>query len=274
MPKHIIENQNVEQTLIDIINTIHINGPIDSASFEKLAYIKIFHEDILKKYEKKLLYAMGLFYKTTEPESLLDEVYSIYKDVIRKETGKTFTPVQAHAYLNIHEKKYFSFSAPTSAGKSYLFRELIQNVDYDIVIVVPSRALITEYINTINEFVDNSVLVLPFIENINISKIERRIFVITPERGSELFKNVDQFNIKLFLLDEAQISEENIRGMKFDAFVRRIDKVLPYAKKVFAHPFVNNPQAQLIKHNITDNAAYKSYEQHSVGKVFPSLRIS
>lgn len=272
MPKHIIENQNVEQTLVDIINTIHNNGPIDSAGFEKLAYIKIFHDDILRKYEKKLLYTMGLFYKTTEPESLLDEVYSIYEDVIREETGRIFTPVQAHAYLNIREKKYFSFSAPTSAGKSYLFRELIQNINYDIVIVVPSRALIAEYIDTINEFVDNSVLVLPFIENINISKIERRIFVITPERGPELFKNVGQFNIKLFLLDEAQISEENIRGMKFDAFVRRIDKVLPDAKKVFAHPFVNNPQAQLLKHHFTNNADYRLYDQHSVGKVFLSHR--
>jgi hypothetical protein len=243
MIKNIIQNNNVEQILVDIINKIHKEGPIIASDFEALAYIKRFHDDILQKHEKKLLFTMGLFYKISEPENILEEVYSIYEDIIKNETGKNFTPVQAHAYLNIQYKTYFSFSAPTSAGNSYLFRELIQNVDYDIVIVVPSRALITEYTNIVNNLLshDTSILILPFIENINKSNTSRRIFIITPERGIELFKRINEFNIGLFLLDEAQISEEGIRGMKFDSFVRRIDKHLPNAKKVFAHPFVNNP---------------------------------
>ncbi len=273
MLKRIMDNENVEQELVSIINRVHQDGPTLASDFEKLAFFKKFQPDILINYEKKLLSSMGLFYKLQEPTSLLEEVYSIYEDTIFESTGKRFTPVQAHAYLNILEKKYFSFSAPTSAGKSHLFRELIQNVDFDIVIVVPSRALITEYINTVHSLLsdDTSVLILPFIDNINISKIKRRIFIITPERGVELFKRINEFNIKLFLLDEAQISEENVRGMKFDSFVRRVDKLVPEAKKVFAHPFVNNPDAQLKKHNFTEKSSSYQYKQHSVGKVFLSV---
>ncbi|MGB5793488.1 hypothetical protein, partial [Poseidonibacter sp.] len=134
-------------------------------------------------------------------------------------------------------------------------------------------ALITEYINTVNNLLshDTSILILPFIENINKSNTRRRIFIITPERGIELFKKINEFNIGLFLLDEAQISEEGIRGMKFDSFIRRIDKYLPNAKKVFAHPFVNNPEAQLLKHNFKTNSSAITYEQHTVGKIFISL---
>lgn len=273
MIQNILDNNNVEQILVNIINRIHIDGPIVALDFEALAYIKRFHNDILQKYESKLLYSMGLFYKTREPESLLSEVYSIYEDIIKSETGRNFTPVQAHAYLNIKDKTYFSFSAPTSAGKSYLFREIIQDVDYDIVIVVPSRALITEYVNTVHNLLshDTSILILPFIENINKSNTTRRIFIITPERGIELFKSIHEFNIGLFLLDEAQISEDGVRGMKFDSFIRRVDKHLPSAKKVFAHPFVNNPEAQLFKHNFKENSSSATYEQHTVGKIFLSL---
>jgi len=269
----ILNNENIEQILIDIINSIHLEGPVSAAKFEQLAYIKNIYPDILSNYEQKLLSAMGLFYKINQPTTILEEVYSIYADTIKEYTGHIFTPVQAHAYLNILEKKYFSFSAPTSAGKSYLFRELIQNVDYDIVIVVPSRALITEYINTVRSLLydKTSVLILPFIENVNISRIKRRIFIITPERGIELFKKINDFNIGLFLLDEAQISEEPIRGMKFDAFVRRIDKIVPNAKKVFAHPFVSNPEAQLKKHHFQEESKAYLYQQHSVGKIFLSL---
>lgn len=75
------------------------------------------------------------------------------------------------------------------------------------------------------------------------------------------------------MLDEAQISEDEIRGMKFDSFVRRIDKVIPDAKKVFAHPFVSNPDAQLIKHNFNHDSSYKTYNQHSVGKIYFYLLI-
>jgi len=273
MLKDIFDSQNIEDYLIEIIDRVHKAGPIISSDFEALAYIKLFHSDIFVKYEQKLLSAMGLFYKKSNSNTVLEEVYSIYEDIIEEKTGRKFTPVQAHAYINIQEKKYFSFSAPTSAGKSYLFRELIHDVDYDIVIVVPSRALITEYINTLHRLLeeDTSVLILPFIENINISKTIRRIFVITPERGIDLFKKIYEFNIKLFLLDEAQISEEKIRGMKFDSFVRRIDKFLPEAKKVFAHPFVSNPEAQLLKHNFSQNSSFKTYNQHSVGKIYLSI---
>lgn len=273
MLKDILNNENVENYLVEIVKRVHQEGPIIASDFEALAYIKLFHSESFIKYEQKLLSAMGLFYKRDNSSSVLEEVYSIYENIIEERTGRKFTPVQAHAYINIQEKKYFSFSAPTSAGKSYLFRELIKDVDYDIVIVVPSRALITEYINTLYQLLedDNSVLILPFIENINISKTSRRIFVITPERGVDLFKKISEFNIKLFLLDEAQISEDEIRGMKFDSFVRRIDKFLPDAKKVFAHPFVSNPDAQLSKHSFTNNASYKTYNQHTVGKIFMFL---
>lgn len=264
-------NIDVENILVDIINNIHRNGPKSLSEFEILTYIKIFHTSIFEKYEQKLLFTIGLFYKTSKPETLLDEIYSIFRDVIQAQTSKKFTPVQAHAYQNIKNKRYFSFSAPTSAGKSYLFQTLLSNADFDIVIVVPSRALIAEYLNTVKDLVGKDVLVLPFIDNLNLSKISRRIFIITPERGIELFKNLSIFNIQLFLLDEAQISEEPIRGLKFDAFIRRIDKLLPDAKKVFAHPFVDNPDAQLLKHNFPkDTATFMRYDQNTVGKIFLS----
>lgn len=271
MISNIVENKDVESMLLGIIDDFHINGPINPSHLEKLSYIKIFQNDLLSKYESKILYLLGLFYKVKEPSSFLEEIYSIYRDSIIQETKKVFTPVQAHAFKQINENKYFSFSAPTSAGKSYLFRELITHTSDDIVIVVPSRALIAEYINIVYKLVDNDVLVLSFIENINTSNINRRIFIITPERSIELFKRLDDFNISLFLLDEAQISEEGIRGLKFDSLVRRISKLLPEAKKVFAHPFVENPEAQFLKHNITTNISSIKYNQLTVGKIFISV---
>ena len=258
--------------LSEIIKEIHEEGPINTANLECLALIKHFHPRLFRQREKELLYVMGLFYKVSEPSSVLEEVYSIYSDAIKETTGRQFTPVQADAYKRIEEKKFFSFSAPTSAGKSYLFRELILGATGDIIIVVPSRALIAEYLNSLRHIVGKNVLVLQFIDNINIAKTERRVFVITPERGNELFSYKDTFNIQLFLFDEAQLSEEKYRGIEFDAFVRRVSVEFPQSTKVFAHPFVKNPQAQIEKHSFGQDMSYAmAYEQNTVGKIFLTI---
>ena len=76
------------------------------------------------------------------------------------------------------------------------------------------------------------------------------------------------------MFDEAQISEEKVRGIGFDTFVRRSDSLFPTAKKVFAHPFVENPSAQLGKHDFTENSASENYRQGSVGKLFIQIHAN
>jgi len=113
------------------------------------------------------------------------------------------------------------------------------------------------------------VNILTFIDKINTRKANRNIFIVTPERCRELFKHQD-FNVELFLFDEAQLSdEESKRGLYFDSIVRRCQKSFLDAKFVFAHPFVANPDSQ-IKRNHFDEETSKAfrYEQKNVGQLF------
>ncbi len=251
-----------------ILYDFHKEGPINQNHLETLSFLKKYQAKIFTNYESKLMFLMGLFYKIGEPNSFIEAIYNSYAEAIVADTGHTFTPVQADAYNSIKRYTNFSFSAPTSAGKSYLFQELIKETAGDIIIVIPSRALLSEYLIKIKNLVSNETLVLPFIEIVNTKRTKNRIFVITPERGEELFKNIHKLNIELILLDEAQLSEEGIRGMKFDSFVRRIDKKLNNIKKVFTHPFIINPEAQFLKHNITNNIDSEIYNQKTVGKIY------
>lgn len=269
MLSDILFNQTIDSELIkEILFDFHTYGPIDNGHLESLSYLKKYNPEQFKAYEGKLMFLMGLFYKTSEPNSFIEAIYNAYAQTIIEETGHNFTPVQADAYNSIKKYTNFSFSAPTSAGKSYLFQELIKETKGDIIIILPSRALLSEYLIKVKKLVSNETLVLQFIEIVNTKRTKNRIYIITPERGEEIFKNVDKLNLELILLDEAQISEEGIRGMKFDSLVRRIDKKLNNIKKVFTHPFVLNPDAQFKKHNITNNIDSETYNQKTVGKIY------
>ena len=271
LKKNFFNNSNDYTTLLQsIYRNIHLNGAISLCELETLSILKYLNNDSFRRYEPHFMYAMGLFYKTNEPQSFIDLAYGIYAETIKQACGVDFTPVQADIFRLIRDRQNFSFSAPTSTGKSFLFRTVLQEVDGDVVVIVPSRALLAEYLIRIREYAPKDTLVLPFIELVNTKKTNKRIFVVTPERSGELFKLIDSLNVKLILFDEAQLSDEGIRGMRFDSFVRRVNIKLPSATKVFAHPFVFNPEAQLQKHGISIEGNYMSYKQNNVGKIFIS----
>ena len=214
-----------------------------------------------------------------KPEVVEEENYFFkltkYKDAIikhiKEKYGEDFTPMQASILKQIKDKQHFSFSAPTSTGKSFVFRNLIRSSTKDVVVIVPSRALINEYYDRIKEIVNIKIVnILTFVDRINTKHAKRNIFILTPERARELFKNKLWLDVELILFDEAQLSDEkSARGLYFDSIVRRALKNFPNAKYVFAHPFISNPEAQLERNGIinTDSAAF-NYEQKNVGQIF------
>lgn len=266
----IINGENIEEIVSFVLNRIYTNGPTNISDMEILSYLSLYQKDVFEKYKKSILNYIGAFYKGTESNTLKSKVFSLYRDCIWEEFAHLYTPVQANIVHNISNNKCFSFSAPTSTGKSYVFLNLIKESQYDVVIIVPSRALINEFYIKLNNFIaDKSVNILTFIDKINTRKANRNIFIVTPERCRELFKYED-FNVELFLFDEAQLSdEESKRGLYFDSIVRRCQKSFPEAKFVFAHPFVTNPDSQIKKNHFNEETSKAfRYEQKNVGQLF------
>jgi hypothetical protein len=270
--RKIYMNEDISQILDRIISDIYISGPVSTDYMEVLSLIACFHSEFILKRMSSILSVLSLNYKdSVEPQSLVDMVFKAYKDTIQEQTGRNYTPMQADIVLNAKNKQYVSFSAPTSTGKSFVFHDFIRNYLHDVVVVVPSRALINEYYSRLYEEIpDKDINILTFVDKINIDKCRRSILVVTPERCRELFRLKDKFNVDLFLFDEAQISgEKNIRGLYFDSIVRRCKNTFPKAKYIFAHPFVSNPEAQFKKNGFDLHVSfYKSYQQRNVGQIF------
>lgn len=265
------DEQEIECILLEVMQSLYQKGPTSVTDMEILSYLKMYRPQILEKYSDSIINYLGLFYKNPNKKTLKDVVFDEYKKYIQKHYSYNYTPVQANIVKGVNSNNCFSFSAPTSTGKSFVFLNLIQENTSDVVIVVPSRALINEYyLNLSRNIKDKTVNILTFIDKINTERARRSIFIVTPERCRDLFKQKDEFNIDLLLFDEAQLSDENSkRGLYFDSIVRRCLKSFPYAKFVFAHPFVNNPESQIKKNHFSEEfSASRKYEQKSVGQMF------
>ena len=262
-----------EGIILDCINSIRKNGPCDIDSLSLLSLSKYLNSNSFSKHEKELLLTMGLFYKNIKTD--IDErlfPFCFYESLIEEEFGDRLTPVQADIKYNIRENNSIMFSAPTSIGKSFLLRDIVLKENGDVIIVVPTRALLNEYIkdlkNELRAKHDRTTNVLPFIEKINLAHSTKNIYVLTPERCMELLKIKP--NISLFVIDEAQLIDSNqgIRSIKFRAMVNKINNHYKDSKKLFAYPFVENLNQIKESHPLFDNSICKIYRQRSVGQLY------
>jgi superfamily II DNA/RNA helicase len=269
--KKIIAGVDIDIIFNYVLDSLYKIGPVSVSDLEVLSYLQLYFPEKFENYKDSILYFMGVFYKTIERNSLKDVVFAQYRKHLQKIYNQDYTPVQASIIKGISTNNCFSFSAPTSTGKSFVFMNQIISTTNDVVVVVPSRALINEYYLKLNNLIqDKTVNVLTFIDSINTLHSKRNVFVVTPERCRELFKQKEKFNVELFLFDEAQLSnEDSKRGLYFDSIVRRCYKAYPNAKFVFAHPFVKNPESQIEKNHFNkDTSLSVQYTQKNVGQMF------
>lgn len=277
--KNIIENKNIDKIFSYVMNGLYKNGPVEITDMEIISYLSLYQPEKFELHKNSILNYMSVFYKDVPRETLKDAIFGQYRRHLHKKyikylkSNEYFTPVQADILKGIDNNNCFSFSAPTSTGKSFVFMKKIIECKNDVVVVVPSRALINEYyLKLCNSIQDKTINILTFIDKINTKKSKKNVFVVTPERCRELFKykEGEEFIIDLFLFDEAQLSnEEDKRGLYYDSIVRRAYKKYPDSKFVFAHPFVSNPGSQIIKNKLDKNRSDdKPYEQKNVGQIF------
>lgn len=268
--KGVIADENPANSLSHLLDFLHKTGPVSPDILHTLSAYKKFHPEVFGQIEEKIVASMGLFYKVRQPSSLYAFLISRMGSAHTDGQGQVFTPVQASVRRALDENQFVSISAPTSAGKSFSIRDFIASGIGDAVIVVPSRALIAEYLAAIRRvFNENkAVMVLPFVDRVFTRRDLRRIFVLTPERARELFEIGHELDIGVFFFDEAQVSEEPGRGVVFDVLVRRVRRSFPDAKLIFAHPFVENPGAQFSKHDLPQERSFaRTYPYGAVGKL-------
>ena len=177
--QRIIHHDNVEALMRETLANVYMNGPTSISDMETLSYIKLFDRDLFERYQETILLTIGTFYKTinNQDHSFADHILLQYRESIRELFNKSYTPIQADIVKSVEENQVFSFSAPTSTGKSYVFLDLIKQSKHDVVIVVPSRALINEYYQKLNRAIpDKEINLLTFIDKINIDIATKNIF--------------------------------------------------------------------------------------------------
>ena len=154
----------------------------------------------------------------TRIDKAIKETYQITPD-----NNHTFTDKQYELFEKLKNSNHYSFSGPTSFGKSFIIEEFIKYIISErkgidnIAILVPTRALIAQTRNQLKANIKDTryrIIEYPDIPNIYMNTKNKFIFIFTPERLVTYLGNNENPNIDYMFIDEAQkiISDKDTRS--------------------------------------------------------------
>lgn len=169
-------------------------------------------------------------------------------------TKKVFTDAQYELFEKIKDSNHYSFSGPTSFGKSFIMDAFINYVIEEryakdnIVVLVPTRALINQVSKRLKNQIRHEqykIMTHPLVPTMYKSKNYKYIFVFTPERLIAYLSEKANPSISYLFIDEAQkiIAPKDSRAPLYYQAVSMAER--KSIKLYFASPNIPNSEVFL-----------------------------
>ena len=177
------------------------------------------------------------------------------RHLIPGKTDEYFFHDQKTVYDRLGEP-CFSYSGPTSMGKSFVvqtyIKERIENGSVvNFAILVPTKALINEVRSNMfdglqDELTARNYRIVSAIGEIYLQQEHHFIFIMTPERMHHLLIERPDLNIDFVFVDEAhKISERGGRSSYYYKVIPQLRHLSSTPTVVFASPNIPNPEIYL-----------------------------
>lgn len=211
--------------------------------------------------------------------ALLEAVGRRIGNTIMAATGEmTLTDYQVAIWNDAKDRRSVVASAPTSAGKSFLFQRIIvEAFEADrirtAVIIVPTRALIAQVSASLAPLLKKvrgtpRVITVPLPQD---AADQPRAYVMTQERLQAMLAD-PSFAADLVLVDEAHLVGEGSRGIILQSVVDELMRRRPGVQLLFTLPRVRNAAALAAMFRISD-ASIRRTDDSPVGQNIILLEV-
>lgn len=233
-------HKNIAQTIVVLLSKIYP----DNESVQKMLY--------------SVLYTINNYRGITDENYYYADIREFVTKYIEKNLYKIddksdnyFVRDQKEIFDTINSQKYFSYSGPTSMGKTFIMKtfiikQILNNRYNNYVIVVPTKALIaeitSEIINDLGEGLkEHRYKVVNSYNEINEEDSLNYIMIYTQERFLMHLLNL-QTRIDYVFIDEAhKIFYSDKRSMYFYKIIDILNNFSSMPSIFFSAPLIENP---------------------------------
>ena len=193
-----------------------------------------------------------------ETKMTLRQIFSNFeKEILRIPANpETYFFRSQKAVYDALDLQYFSYSGPTSMGKSFVMRmfikdRILKGFSENYVILVPTKALINEISSRIIDdlktlLAERSYRVVTSAGALSLQHDYNFVLVLTPERLLYLLLDKPTFKINFLFVDEAhKISSKDSRSPFYYKVIDLLSKRFHKPHVIFASPNIPNPEVYL-----------------------------
>lgn len=163
------------------------------------------------------------------------------------ERSAVLTDMQRTVWEALAAGSSLALSAPTSAGKSFVFLAYIEQLkrtrpNANLVYLVPSRALISQVAAdlraaSLDKGFGVTTVPIPAASTV----LGTPIYVLTPERLQVLFHTAPELRFDVAIVDEAHLIGEGARGVVLHSVLQDLQRRHPDMQFLFSSPQVREP---------------------------------
>lgn len=201
---------------------------------------------------------LSLHQNQYSPNNTFEKAYEEYKKSILRIPSQSegYFFKSQRAVFDSLKKERFSYSGPTSMGKSFVMRvfikeQIIKGIQSNFAIVVPTKALINEVssriITDLKELLsEKNYRVVTAGGAIALQQEHNFVLVLTPERLLYLLLERPDFKLDYLFIDEAhKISSKDSRSPFYYKIVDLLSKRDDKPHFIFSSPNIPNPDVYL-----------------------------
>ena len=200
------------------------------------------------------------------PGNTFEKAYEEYKKSILKipsQSGNYFFISQLAIFKSLNKER-FSYSGPTSMGKSFIMRtfikeQIINGLQNNYAIVVPTKALINEVFSKIiadlkDLLAEKNYRVITASGTISLQQEHNFVLILTPERLLYLLLEKPDLKLDYLFIDEAhKISSKDSRSPFYYKIVDLLSNREHKPHFIFSSPNIPNPDIYFNLTNTNSN---------------------
>lgn len=258
------EYRNLAYKVVSLLNTRHNTNPI-----YKTYSVAILNELGNFPAINYLNYDIDLPFERNLNMEIKKEIHKVPGD-----DNKVFTDSQYSLFKQLKDSNMYSFSGPTSMGKSFMMKMFISDILINkgwgnFCIIVPTRALISQFSlelkKELKELLKSkkyNVITSSNVSELSFSVESNNIFIFTPERLLNYLSDKNNPSIEYLFVDEAHklAVKNDSRSITLYVSIDRCIKKHMGIKVYFASPNVSNPEIFLKLFSKDSTQSYRTTE--------------
>ena len=240
------EYRNLAYKVVSLLNTKYSTSPV-----YKTYSVAILNELGDFPAINYLNYDVDLPFERNLNMEIKKEIHKVPGD-----DDKVFTDSQYNLFKQLKDSNMYSFSGPTSMGKSFMMKMFISDILVNkgcgnFCIIVPTRALISQFSlelkKELKELLKSkkyNIVTSSNVSELSFSVENNNIFIFTPERLLNYLSDNNKPSIDYLFVDEAHklAVKNDSRSITLYVSIDRCIKRYRDIKVYFASPNVSNPE--------------------------------